>query len=228
MRKIFNDLLNLFFPKLCMICQTPLVGGEEHICLKCLCDLPCTGYDFLKENPATFLFAGKVPVYRATAFLRYEKGGHVQQLIHSLKYHDNREIGFRLGRMAGLHYRQAIQSDYPDLLLPVPLHPGKKKKRGYNQSEWIARGLNSLLQLPIDTTSLRRIKETDTQTNKPTYERWQNVQDIFSVVAPKELEGKHILLIDDVITTGSTIGACAEALLTVPGVRVSILAVAIA
>ena len=130
--------------------------------------------------------------------------------------------------MAGLHYRQAIQSDCPDLLLPVPLHPRKKKKRGYNQSEWIARGLNSLLQLPIDTTSLRRIKETDTQTNKPTYERWQNVQDIFSVVAPKELEGKHILLIDDVITTGSTIGACAEALLTVPGVRVSILAVAIA
>ena len=199
MRKIFNDLLNLFFPKLCMICQTPLVGGEEHICLKCLCDLPCTGYDFLKENPATFLFAGKVPVYRATAFLRYEKGGHVQQLIHSLKYHDNREIGFRLGRMAGLHYPQAIQSDCPNLL-----------------------------QLPIDTTSLRRIKETDTQTNKPTYERWQNVQDIFSVVAPKELEGKHILLIDDVITTGSTIGACAEALLTVPGVRVSILTVAIA
>ena len=86
MRKIFNDLLNLFFPKLCMICQTPLVGGEEHICLKCLCDLPRTDYDFLKENPATFLFAGKVPVYRATAFLRYEKGGHVQQLIHSLKY----------------------------------------------------------------------------------------------------------------------------------------------
>ena len=228
MRKIFNDLLNLFFPKLCMICQTPLVGGEEHICLKCLCDLPRTGHNFLKENPATFLFAGKVPVYRATAFLRYEKGGHVQQLIHSLKYHDNREIGFRLGRMAGLHYRQAIQSDCPDLLLPVPLHPRKKKKRGYNQSEWIARGLNCLLQLPIDTTSLRRIKETDTQTNKPTYERWQNVQDIFSVVAPKELEGKHILLIDDVITTGSTIGACAEALLTVPGVRVSILAVAIA
>ena len=228
MRKIFNDLLNLFFPKLCMICQTPLVGGEEHICLKCLYDLPRTDYDFQKENPTTFLFAGKVPVYRATAFLRYEKGGHVQQLIHSLKYHDNREIGFRLGRMAGLNYRQAIQSDCPDLLLPVPLHPKKRKQRGYNQSEWIARGLNSLLQLPIDTTSLRRIKETDTQTNKPTYERWQNVQDIFSVVAPKELEGKHILLIDDVITTGSTIGACAEALLTVPGVRVSVLAVAIA
>lgn len=228
MRKILNDLLNLFFPKLCMICQTPLIGGEEHICLKCLCDLPRTGYDFLQENPVTYLFAGKVPVYRATAFLHYEKGGHVQQLIHSLKYHDNREIGFRLGRMAGLRYGKAILSEGPDVLLPVPLHPKKKRQRGYNQSEWIARGLNSILKLPVDTTSLRRVKETETQTRKLVYERWQNVQNIFAVTDAKALEGKHILLIDDVITTGSTIGACAEALLTVPGVRVSVVVMAIA
>ena len=218
MRKIFNDLLHLFFPKLCMLCQTPLVGGEEHICLKCLCDLPRTGHNFLEENPATYLFGGKVPVYHAAAFLHYEKGGHVQQLIHSLKYHDNREIGFRLGRMAGLRYQKAILSDRPDLLLPVPLHPKKRKQRGYNQSEWIARGLNSL----------RRTKETETQTHKQTYDRWLNMQNIFSVVDREVLAGKHILLIDDVITTGSTIGACAEALLTIPGVRVSVLAIAMA
>lgn len=228
MRKIFNDLLHLFFPKLCMLCQTPLVGGEEHICLKCLCDLPRTGHNFLEENPATYLFGGKVPVYHAAAFLHYEKGGHVQLLIHSLKYHDNREIGFRLGRMAGLRYQKAILSDRPDLLLPVPLHPKKRKQRGYNQSEWIARGLNTLLKLPIDTTSLRRTKETETQTHKQTYDRWLNMQDIFSVVDSEALAGKHILLIDDVITTGSTIGACAEALLTIPGVRVSVLAIAMA
>lgn len=228
MRKIFNDLLHLFFPKLCMLCQMPLVGGEEHICLKCLCDLPRTGHNFLEENPATYLFGGKVPVYHAAAFLHYEKGGHVQQLIHSLKYHNNREIGFRLGRMAGLRYQKAILSDRPDLLLPVPLHPKKRKQRGYNQSEWIARGLNTLLKLPIDTTSLRRTKETETQTHKQTYDRWLNMQDIFSVVDREALAGKHILLIDDVITTGSTIGACAEALLTIPGVQVSVLAIAMA
>ncbi len=162
-----------------MLCQTPLVGGEEHICLKCLCELPRTGHNFLEENPATYLFGGKVPVYHAAAFLHYEKGGHVQQLIHSLKYHDNREIGFRLGRMAGLRYQKAILSDRPDLLLPVPLHPKKRKQRGYNQSEWIARGLNTLLKLPIDTTSLRRTKETETQTHKQTYDRWLNMQNIF-------------------------------------------------
>lgn len=211
-----------------MLCQTPLVGGEEHICLKCLCDLPRTGHNFLEENPATYLFGGKVPVYHAAAFLHCEKGGHVQQLIHSLKYHDNREIGFRLGRMAGLRYQKAILSDRPDLLLPVPLHPKKRKQRGYNQSEWIARGLNTLLKLPVDTTSLRRTKETETQTHKQTYDRWLNMQDIFSVVDREALAGKHILLIDDVITTGSTIGACAEALLTIPGVRVSVLAIAMA
>lgn len=227
MRKIFNDLLHLFFPKLCLLCQTPLIGGEEHICLKCLCDLPRSGYDYQKENPATNLFAGKVLIHRAAAFLRYEKGGHVQQLIHSLKYHDNREIGFRLGRMTGLHYQQSILSECPDLIIPVPLHPKKRKQRGYNQAEWIARGINSVVHLPIDTTSICRIKETETQTHKQVYERWQNVQDTFAVKDAKALEGKHILLIDDVITTGSTIGACAEALLEVPGVQVSVLAVAI-
>lgn len=228
MRKIFNNLLHLFFPKLCMLCQEPLVGGEEHICLKCLTQLPRTEHNYLEENPATCLFVGKAAVERAAAFLRYEKGSHVQQLIHALKYHGNREIGFRLGRMAGLHYHEALRTDLPDLIIPVPLHPKKKKQRGYNQSEWIARGLTSLLHLPIDTTSLCRLKESTSQTNKQVYERWQNVHDIFAVTSPQLLTGKHILLIDDVITTGSTISACAEALLTVPGVRVSVLAVAMA
>lgn len=228
MRKTLDNLLDLFFPKLCILCNDPLVEGEEHFCLKCLCDLPRTGYDYLQENPASYLFTGKVDICHAAAFLRYEKGGHVQQLIHALKYHDDKEIGFRLGRMTGLHYRQAILSDVPDLLLPVPLHPKKRKKRGYNQSEWIARGINSVLQLPIDTTSLCRIRQTETQTHKQIYERWLNVQEIFSVTDAHALEDKHILLIDDVITTGSTIGACAEALLAVPGVRVSVIGVAIA
>ena len=228
MRKTLNNLLDLFFPKLCLLCNDPLMGGENHFCLNCLCNLPHTGFDYLKENPATHLFTGKVMISHAAAFLHYERGGHVQQLIHELKYNDNKEIGFRLGRMAGLDYRQAILSDLPDLILPVPLHPRKKKKRGYNQSEWIARGINSVLKLPIDTSSLCRIKQNETQTKKPVYDRWLNVQEIFTVANPQALEGKHILLIDDVITTGSTLGACAEALLTVPGVRVSVLAVAIA
>ena len=225
----WNNLLNLFFPNLCKICKRPLVEGEEQICLKCLCDLPHTGYHQQVNNPVEQLFIGKDRIEYATAYLRYEKGGKVQCLIHSLKYHDNKELGYLLGRQIA----RELQADHSpictvDLLIPVPLHPRKKRQRGYNQSEWIARGLNTLLKLPIDTTSLRRTKETETQTHKQTYDRWLNMQDIFSVVDREALAGKHILLIDDVITTGSTIGACAEALLTIPGVRVSVLAIAMA
>ena len=225
----WNNLLNLFFPNLCKICKRPLVEGEEQICLKCLCDLPHTGYHQLVNNPVEQLFIGKDRIEYATAYLRYEKGGKVQSLIHSLKYHDNKELGYLLGRQIA----RELQTDHSpictvDLLIPVPLHPRKKRQRGYNQSEWIARGLNTLLKLPIDTTSLRRTKETETQTHKQTYDRWLNMQNIFSVVDREVLAGKHILLIDDVITTGSTIGACAEALLTIPGVRVSVLAIAMA
>ena len=225
----WNNLLNLFFPNLCKICKRPLVEGEEQICLKCLCDLPHTGYHQQANNPVEQLFIGKNRIEYATAYLRYEKGGKVQSLIHSLKYHDNKELGYLLGRQIA----RELQADHSpictvDLLIPVPLHPRKKQQRGYNQSEWIARGLNTLLKLPIDTTSLRRTKETETQTHKQTYDRWLNMQNIFSVVDREVLAGKHILLIDDVITTGSTIGACAEALLTIPGVRVSVLAIAMA
>lgn len=228
MRKTLNNLLNLFFPRLCLVCNTPLQGGEEHICLQCLCSLPRTGFDYLEENPVCYLLAGKVPFCHAVAYLRFERGGGVQQVIHELKYNDNKEIGFRLGRMTGEHYRESVLSDPPDLIIPVPLHPKKKKQRGYNQAEWIACGINSVLRLPIDTTSLSRIRNTDTQTHKHVYDRWLNVRESFSVTHPDALRGKHILLIDDVITTGSTLSACAEALLTVPGVRVSVMAVAMA
>lgn len=214
MKNILNDLLSLFFPRLCMICDTPLTDGEECICLRCVCDLPRTGYNFLKENPTAYLFAGKAPVRHAAAFLHYEKGGNVQKLIHALKYHDTYEIGFRLGRMAALYYREAIMSDPPDLLLPVPLHHKKQRKRGYNQSEWIAKGLGSILNIPINTTGLCRARETDSQTRRQTYERWQNVQDIFAIADRDALEGRHILLVDDVVTSGSTIASCAETLLS--------------
>lgn len=228
MKNILNDLLSLFFPRLCMICETPLTDGEECICLRCVCDLPRTGYNFLEENPTTYLFAGKAPVCHAAAFLHFEKGGNVQKLIHALKYHGNHEIGFHLGRLAALYYRDAIMSDPPDLLLPVPLHPKKQRKRGYNQSEWIAKGISSVLGIPINTTGLRRVRETDTQTSRQTYERWQNVQGIFATTDRDTPEGRHILLVDDVVTSGSTIGACAETLLAIPGVRVSVLALATA
>lgn len=225
---IWHDLLPLFFPNLCLLCGEPLVEGEEQICLRCLSDLPRTGFGYADRNRVAGLFFGKVNITYATAFLHYEKGSHVQHLIHTLKYRDNKKAGFLLGRLAALAYLESGLFDEIDLLLPVPLHPQRLRRRGYNQAEWIARGINSVTHLPIDTTSLRRDKKTDTQTRRHVYQRWENVQDIFALSPLASLTGKHILLIDDVITTGSTLGACAETLLTLPEVKVSVLGIGVA
>ncbi len=229
MTRLWNNLLNLFFPNLCKICGSPLVEGEEQICLRCLCDLPHTYYHRKANNPAEQLFFGKNRIEHASAFLRYEKGGKTQKLVHSLKYYDNKEVGYLLGRQAA---RELLADRSPlievDLLIPVPLHPRKERKRGYNQSEWIARGLSSVLHIPIDKGSLARVSFTNTQTRKGVFERWTNVCSIFQVSQPDKLRDKHVLLVDDVITTGATLSACAEALSTVPGIRISVFALSIA
>lgn len=228
MGTILNDLLNLFFPTICLLCREPLIDGEKHICLHCLCDLPHTGYYDLENNPVAQLFFGKIPIVNATALFHYEKGGHVRQLIHALKYHDNRELGIKLGHMFALEYQKTSLFNQVDLLIPVPLHPKKLKQRGYNQSELIARGIGEISNLPVNTTVLGRNKKTETQTNKQVYDRWSNVQHVFSIADYELLQHKHILLVDDVITTGSTIGACAETLSSIPGIRISLLSIAIA
>lgn len=228
MKTILNDLLNLFFPRLCLLCQAPLVAGEEQICLHCARHLPYTHYTDLVTNPVCQLFQGKVSFIAATALLHFQREGSGQKLIHSLKYHGNKQLGYELGRMAAITYQASGLFDTVDLLLPVPLHPKRKKERGYNQSEWIARGIQSVTRTTIDTTSLSRIKKTESQTHKLRSERSKNVADIFRLENADTLKDKHILLLDDVITTGSTLSACAAAIKTVPGIRISILGISIA
>ena len=229
MRTIWNNLLNLFFPNLCRLCKRQLIDGEEQICLFCLCDLPRTKYHKRKDNPVEQLFFGKNQIEYATAYLHYEKGGKVQRLIHSIKYHDNKELGLILGR----HFAQELRTDGSplcdvDVLIPVPLHRRRKRQRGYNQSEWIARGIASIWNKPIDTESLIRTSNSKTQTRKTVYDRWLNVSSIFQARQTEGLKDKHILLIDDVITTGATVSACAKALANIQGIRISILALSVA
>lgn len=229
MPTIWTDLLHLFYPNLCRLCGNPLVRGETQICLHCLSDLPRTHYHRKENNPVEQLFMGKIPFRQASAFLRYEKGGAVQRLLHTLKYHENSEMGYWLGRLAA---QELQKDDSPlcgtDLLLPVPLHPRKEKERGYNQAAEIARGLQAVWHTPIDTQALRRTRFTDTQTRRSVYNRWENVQDIFSVADSSLLKGKHILIVDDVVTTGSTLSAVAAAVLAVPGTSVSLFSIAVA
>ena len=178
-RMILNDLLNLFYPRLCLLCQRSLMEGEEHICLHCSNHLPYTHFTDMETNPVCLLLQGKTSFVAATALLHFTKGGSGQKLIHSLKYHGNKKLGYELGRMAATTYRETGLFDTVDLLLPVPLHPKRMRQRGYNQSEWIAYGIRSVTGIAVDTSPLSRIKKTESQTRKQIFERSENVEDIF-------------------------------------------------
>lgn len=222
-RILLNDLLALFFPRLCLLCHQPLLRGEKQICSSCFCDLPRTDYHRRKDNPLCKLLAGISSLQEAGAFLFFEREGNVQKLIHSFKYHGSKELAYELGRMAALEMAKRDHLyEGVDLLIPVPLHPRKERKRGYNQSEQIANGIASVVHKPVCTTILYRVSDTPTQTHKTLYERHQNVEKQFSITTPGLLRGKHLLLIDDVITTGATLLACLDCLATVPGVRLSV------
>lgn len=223
------DLLHLCYPRLCILCGEALVEGEKQICARCLCGLSYAGYRGLPDNPVAHLLIDKEKLVSATAYYRFEQGGRVQRLIHSLKYYGNKELGYMLGRSAALELLAADASFYhAQLLLPVPLHPRKYRKRGYNQSEWIARGIASVLDIPVCTTAIRRNVMGDSQTGKTVYNRWTNVADVFSVSDPEQIKGKYVVLVDDVVTTGATAGTCIDALSSVEGIQVGFFALSAA
>lgn len=221
-RKIWTDLLNLFYPKLCVLCEAALVDGEEQVCARCLCGLSYTGFSDREDNPVSHLLIDRERLVSATGYLRFEQGGGVRRLIHALKYYGNKRLAYILGRHAAVEllHQKALLCEV-EYILPVPLHPRKYRKRGYNQSEWIARGMASVWQIPVCTTAVRRDVMTESQTGKIGYNRWENVSAVFSVSDADRIKGKHILLVDDVTTTGATAGACIDALSSVEGVKIS-------
>lgn len=227
MHSIFENLLNLFYPRLCQCCGHTLVKNEEHICTQCDYDLPRNTFHNDPANPVAQLFWGRVMIEKATAYLQYQKGSGVQEIIHKIKYDAEKEMGTAMGRKFGLELSSVGFSDI-DCIIPVPLHPMKQRRRGFNQSEVIAAGIAEALQKPVLPDALKRVTDTDTQTRRSRYDRWQNVENIFSVAEMHLLENKHVLLVDDVVTTGATVESCAAAILKVPGTKVSLAALAFA
>ncbi|OUO55462.1 amidophosphoribosyltransferase [Parabacteroides sp. An277] len=225
MKQLWNDIVNLFYPRLCILCSRPLIKGEEQICLHCLARLPYIRYE--SQQRVDSWFAGKSEIQYARAYLHYEKGSSVQRLIHDLKYHGNKELAYLLGRWAFLRL-QAEQSPLcqAEILLPIPLHPKKKRQRGYNQAEWIAKGIASVLSIPIDTTSVVRQVKTDTQTRRHIYERWTNMEEVFTLISDEALKGKRVLLVDDVLTTGATFNSCASVVDGIAEIRLMAFALA--
>ena len=223
-----SDLLNLFFPNYCQSCGNALVGQEEVICYQCLFHLPRTGFHQHAENPISRLFWGRVNLQAASSFLFFAKGGSVQHLIHLLKYKGHQETGIYLGELYGKELAESELFNSAEIIIPVPLHPTKLRIRGYNQTEKIAIGLSNSMGIPCEAGNLSKIIHTESQTTKTRYGRWQNVKDAFQVNNPEKIVGKHILLVDDVLTTGATIEACATKLMKIPDTRVSVATIAYA
>lgn len=223
-----EDFIGLFFPGLCVSCGERLVSQERFVCFSCWRDLPVTNFHTDAENKVSRLFWGRVLFENATSFFSYRKGSNYQKLIHSIKYKGLWELGFETGRRFGFVLAEAENFKSVDVIVPVPLHPKKQKKRGFNQSEWIARGMAASMNKPVSVGNLVRKRFTQTQTRKSRFERWQNVEGMFDVAEPAAFAGKHILLVDDVVTTGSTLEACAAQLLKPENTKVSIATLAFA
>jgi len=215
-------LTELIFPGLCVTCGDILIGQEQWICLQCLHHIPRTNFHLSLENPVAQLFYGRVKIEFATSFFYFSKGSKYQTLVHNLKYKGMKELGAEMGKHFAIDLLQSNDFSSVDLICPVPLHPKREKKRGYNQSSWIALGMASQMKKPVSIGNLIRVTATETQTLKSRFERWQNVEGIFALTNPEAYSGKHILLVDDVVTTGSTIEACTQAILSATDARVSI------
>lgn len=218
----------LFFPRLCAACGCPLIVGSDVLCVACTINLPRTGFQSVLDNDAEKLFWGKVHIEHVVPFFYYRKGSDFSVVMHKLKYESRKDIGIALGRMVMSELKDSVLMSDIDCIVPLPLHHKRQKYRGYNQSEMIAMGVSEISGLPICVDGLERCKETESQTRKSVYERWGNVEGVFILKKPELFSGKHILLIDDVLTTGATCAACATAILAVKETKVSILTLAIA
>jgi len=225
---MFNHLLNFFYPRSCISCGNILLQHEHYFCLHCLHNLPETRYHEFNKSPLSLLFLGRVSVKNAGSFLFYKKGNQVQKILHHLKYKGVKEIGSFLGNIYGAQLIQHQKWKAIDIIIPIPLHKKKKKKRGYNQSEWIAKGLSTGMQIPYNTNLLIRSEFTETQTKKSRFHRWQNVKEVFQLTDLNTLRNKHVLICDDVLTTGATLEAAIQKLATVPDIKISVVTLATA
>lgn len=228
----FSDLkkgiTHLFYPDLCEGCNKPLVAEEEVLCIACETLVPETHYDTVADNDTALRFSGRIAFQHATTFAYFTEEGLLQHLLHGLKYRGRRDIGAYLGSRFARRLATTDWISTVDAIVPVPLHTTRIAHRGYNQSEVIAEAMSNVLHVPTLSRSLARVRNTESQVNKNRIERTENMQSAFAVTDNAGVAGKHILIIDDVLTTGATIEACATALLAVEGVKISVATIGIA
>lgn len=227
-RSLSAAMLHLVYPKLCASCNRELPAGHNCFCLKCQLKLHPSDMYRSVENEFTNRFWGRVPLQTGAAMYYFTRKSPIQKALHQLKYKNQPEIGILIGRAFAKQLLTNPVFQSIDAIVPVPLHPKKEKLRGYNQSTQIANGLSEVLGKPVLSTALQRMAFTKTQTSKKRTDRFQNMQTVFVAPKPNILCNKHLLLVDDILTTGATLETCAQTLLDIPGVKVSMATIAIA
>ncbi len=225
---MLKSLLHLLYPNLCVACNKQLLPAERYLCLGCQMQLPETNDHLYLENGVEKTLWGRIPFERAFSFLFFNQKGTTQKLLHELKYKGNEELAIYLGEIYGQKIRKTAESHGIDSIVAVPLHASKLRKRGYNQSLAFANGISEVLGIENLSDLMVRRKATATQTQKNRTERWQNVENIFAINQAQMFENKHILLVDDVITTGATLESCASAIVKNCKCRISIASIAFA
>ena len=222
------DFVSLLFPELCQACSAGLVTGEELLCTDCRFNLPYTNFHLKPDNIVAQQFWGRVNAEAVYAMCYFVKGGKMQHLMHQFKYKGVQKIGNLLGNIAGGQLAESPVFKTADIILPVPLHKSRLRKRGYNQSSCFAEGIAEKLHADVIENNLVRVRATETQTHRSRFSRFENMQEVFVVNDPEKLKNKHVLLVDDVVTTGSTLEACGTELLKIDGLKLSIATIAYA
>lgn len=225
---MIKNLVNLFFPKVCYACHNQLSDNEESICLDCRHDLPVTNFHFDNNESVNKVLYGRAKIENGTALFRFEKKSNVQRLIHNLKYKGHEHIGFVLGNWLGGELKSIKAYQNIDAVIPVPLHKNKLKKRGYNQVTKFGQQIAEALNAKYLDNVLIKISNTKSQTNKRRFARWNSGDELFALKNISEIENKHILVVDDIITTGATLEACISVLNTTEHIKISVATMAIA
>ncbi len=225
-KSYLTDLLHLFYPHICLGCGTDALQNDDLICAKCLLELPETGFFSYPDNLVEKKFIGRINIQNAGSAFYFTKDSLLQTLLFDLKYRGNKQSGILLGKLTGFQLLESNRFRDIDAIVPLPLHHKKQRLRGYNQSEVISDSISSILQKPVLDNCVVRTVFTETQTNKDRINRWLNMENAFVVENKHQLEGKHILLVDDVLTTGATLDACGTAMLKIKDIKLSIATVA--
>ena len=228
LKEIKESILHIVFPHVCDGCGSDLLSIESRLCIRCLASLPETNFEIHASNPVEKDFWGRLPIINGSAHLYFTKESLVQHLMHQVKYRGNKELGLQLGRIMGTALKSSNRFQDIDALVPLPLFPSKEKKRGYNQAQILCDGMGEVMNLPILSNVITRPQQTETQTKKGRIERWKNIEGKFSLVDPTAIENKHLLLVDDVVTTGATLEACGQEILSAKNTKLSVATLCIA